>query len=110
MTEQSSYLRYYYRQNKEKFAAYKRQHRAKTNAWIAEIKMKSGCVDCGYRKHHAALDFDHVRGEKKFGIGGGGKGDLGRAAILREMAKCEVVCANCHRIRTYERRQEALTG
>lgn len=31
---------------------------------LARIKVERGCADCGYRKHFAALDFDHVSGEK----------------------------------------------
>lgn len=65
--------------------------------------MTSGCVDCGYREHVAALDFDHLPGtEKKFGIAKGVY-DFGWATIAAEIAKCEVVCANCHRIRTASR-------
>jgi len=54
------------------------------------------CADCQGRFHYCQMDFDHVRGVK-----------LGqviqmksRATILEEAAKCEVVCANCHRERT----------
>lgn len=70
---------------------------------VAQIKLEAGCVDCGYRAHAAALDFDHLPGfEKRKGIA-----DLMDHAweiILAEITKCEVRCANCHRIKTAERR------
>lgn len=70
---------------------------------LHDAKMASGCVDCGYREHPAALEFDHVRGVKEFNVGSSKSHSL--AAILAEMEKCEVVCSNCHRIRTYLRGQ-----
>lgn len=82
--------------------------RAKRSAWLAEIKTKSGCVDCGYNAHGAALDFDHMPGvEKLFSIGN--NTNATKKATLAEIAKCEVVCANCHRIRTYQRGMDFTT-
>lgn len=61
------------------------------------------CVDCGVRYPSYIMDFDHVRGEKLFALGNIGGKNL--ATILAEIGKCEVVCANCHRTRTYRRRR-----
>jgi hypothetical protein len=58
------------------------------------------CVDCGERDP-VVLAFDHLR-DKKFGIGNGFR-DRNWQSVLDEMAKCEVVCANCHRSRTAKR-------
>jgi hypothetical protein len=77
-------------------------------AFLDEYKLSRGCIDCGYADHPAALEFDHLpQFEKSF--------DVGRAVykaawagILDEIAKCEVVCSNCHRVRTVERRGESL--
>jgi hypothetical protein len=77
--------------------------RAEGKAWLDSIKLESGCVDCGYDKHPEALDFDHLPGsDKRFELGG--SYDYNRDTLLAEIAKCEVVCANCHRIRTATRR------
>jgi len=80
-----------------------RLHRAMTDS----IKLERGCADCGYNAHPAALDFDHLPGSKK-------KTSVSQicswkdtAVVLAELAKCEVVCANCHRVRTVERRKQA---
>lgn len=67
---------------------------------INEIKLKTGCIDCGFKKHPSALHFDHVRGKKKFTIGQIRTYRWG--TILKEIGKCEVRCANCHSIRTAE--------
>jgi len=82
----------------------KQEYKARAYAWVMDIKMTSGCVDCGYRKHPDALDFDHLPGfVKSFSIGS--RMFTKRATLEAEIAKCEVVCANCHRIRTAKRRK-----
>ena len=71
---------------------------AEKRAAIADHKLERGCVDCGYNAASEALDLDHVRGEKLFT-----PATLPQkpwAAIYEEMSKCEVRCANCHRIRS----------
>ncbi len=59
------------------------------------------CIDCG-EDDPVVLEFDHL-GEKRFNIGHAIAGRNWQS-ILDEMAKCEVVCANCHRRRTSQRR------
>jgi hypothetical protein len=71
------------------------------------IKLRHGCADCGWRGWARGLDWDHVRGPKVATIAM----LIGRirpwSDVLAEMEKCQVVCANCHRIRTCERRRRA---
>jgi hypothetical protein len=68
-------------------------------AWIDELKVTRGCVDCGYRAHPAALDFDHRVGTTKaFNIAS--SAGRRREALEAEIAKCDVRCSNCHRIKT----------
>jgi hypothetical protein len=69
---------------------------------INKIKLEFGCVKCGYNLHAAALDFNHVRGDKAFNVSQDPKVALHK--LLAEIQKCEVLCANCHRIHTYENR------
>ncbi len=62
------------------------------------------CSDCGGRFPPEAMDFDHVRGEKHFNLARTrGQPD---EVILAEIAKCDLVCANCHRVRTRKRLDE----
>ena len=70
--------------------------------WLAEYKLEKGCIDCGYNENSDALEFDHVRG-KKANIGA--LVPAGKNAVLKELEKCEVRCANCHAIITAKRRR-----
>jgi hypothetical protein len=101
----------YRQRNAEKVRAYDRESqvrsRAKRRAWLDEYKLKAGCADCGYRAHPRALDFDHIGTDKVGDVGRMMHSRMAWSIILAEIAKCEVVCANCHRIRTYEREQRA---
>ncbi len=49
------------------------------------------------------MDFDHLRDKKskKSAVGLMAMQEHSMKVILEEIAKCEVVCSNCHRIRTY---------
>lgn len=77
---------------------------------LNRIKIENGCVDCGYNDHSEALEFDHIPGCEKVAnisamLGWGSPQDgLVMQRIRAEIEKCEVVCANCHRIRTANRR------
>jgi hypothetical protein len=79
--------------------------RVKLRTFLDQTKLESGCVVCGYNSHPAALDFDHLPGANKVAtiakLFSGLKDDL----LLEEIKKCEVVCANCHRVRTATRQQ-----
>ncbi len=78
------------------------EYRRGVKAKLEAYKTKHGCADCGYNKHPVALDFDHLPGHvKEFTIGSQMIRNMDR--IWAEVAKCEVVCANCHRIRTATR-------
>jgi len=71
----------------------------KVREFVAKYKLEKGCKDCGYRKHHVALDFDHIDGKKELNICFA----KSIAQAKKEMLKCDVVCSNCHRIRSFER-------
>lgn len=63
---------------------------------IKAIQYKGGsCVKCGYNKSVHALEFHHLdKNEKDFGIGAANKS---WEIIKKELDKCILVCANCHR-------------
>ncbi len=66
------------------------------------MSVKSGpCTDCRNKFHPHAMEFDHCRGIKSFDISRSPGKSLTR--IKAEIAKCDLVCANCHRIRTASR-------
>jgi len=63
-------------------------------------------MDCGKKFPSCAMDFDHVRGKKLFGVNNAAVRHHTLAALKRELAKCELVCSNCHRVRTESRRRK----
>jgi hypothetical protein len=72
---------------------------SRTRLWLDEIKLKTGCIDCGYNKWPEALDFDHKnRKSKVFNISQ--KLNMCKNFLLKEIRKCVVRCANCHRHRS----------
>lgn len=63
--------------------------------WIAAIKRQSGCLLCP-EDDPRCLDFHHRDPKsKKFSIANNVR--AGKKAIISEMAKCDVLCSNCHR-------------
>ena len=65
---------------------------------ILEYLLSHPCVDCGERDP-IVLEFDHVRGKKKRNVNGLFRG-YSWEVVEREIRKCEVRCANCHRRKT----------
>jgi hypothetical protein len=84
----------------------KRARIATLVAWMRELKSKP-CADCGGCFHPAAMTFDHLPGSGKAADVADlvRRGSIGLARL--EVAKCEVVCANCHAMRTFLRREQA---
>lgn len=83
----------------EEMNAQIRKHTKAKRDWLQDIKLERGCADCGYNEHACVLQFDHVRGEKKFTLAR--VSSHGWDDIKAEAAKCDVVCANCHAKRTF---------
>lgn len=88
--------------NKDKVKEMARRQYLRGKEIINRLREGEECVDCG-NKDTRVLEFDHVpeRGKKVKNIT---NASLGVAARIRELEKCDIVCANCHRIRTYIRR------
>jgi hypothetical protein len=70
--------------------------------FLRSYKTEKGCADCGYNSHHAALEFDHVLSGKELNVCTAKSIEQAK----KEIEKCEVVCSNCHKIRTYNRLQK----
>jgi hypothetical protein len=100
----SAYGKQHYAANRQRYidleAKRKRARAMKRMHYLLEYFRLHPCVDCG-EVDPLVLEFDHIR-DKSFDIGAG-LPDRNWESILREIAKCEVVCANCHRRRTAER-------
>jgi hypothetical protein len=79
---------------------------ADRRAFIASLKTGKACVDCGSEYSALCMDFDHVRDCKRDSVSQMAYHSFN--TILAEVAKCDLVCANCHRIRTETRRVKTL--
>ena len=92
------YTQRYYSKNKEWFKQRENERRAETIAFIRSLK--TVCIMCGF-DNPLALEFHHRNPkEKEVNIGAITRIGWGKERILKEISKCEVLCANCHRIVT----------
>lgn len=100
----------YYLGQDQKHKTLKRNNlgKARRRRQMWEYKENIGCVDCKEKYPHYVLEFDHRPEHEKTGSPTeiAYKGSLS-AAIL-EAEKCDVVCANCHKIRTHNRAQNGI--
>lgn len=78
---------------------YKIRQRDRWRRIVTRLKVQQGCTLCGYNEHPAALDFDHIdRTSKNYNISTMVNQGRSDASMEREIVKCRVLCANCHRV------------
>jgi len=102
----SEYAANHYVRNHARRVEYNRRQREETVAFYRELKRERPCADCGGMFHPTAMQWDHRPGAEKVDDVSRMYG-LSRARVLEEIAKCDLVCANCHAVRTHERRRAA---
>ena len=85
----------------EKLRKQANERKLRIKQFLDSYKLERGCKDCGYKEHPEALEFDHIKNNKSFNVA------LSKSIrqAKDEIKKCEVVCANCHRIRSHNRRK-----
>jgi phage FluMu protein Com len=85
---------------RERQRGYYVNRRIDIKEWLFDYLSQNPCIDCG-ETDPIRLEFDH-RGDKKFVIG---KSLIGKskslADVQAEVAKCDVRCANCHKVKTH---------
>ena len=69
---------------------------------ILDAAKNKPCIDCGIKYDPWVMDFDHLA-NKEFTISDKSAQGYSIKKLLAEIAKCDVVCSNCHRIRTHKR-------
>ena len=80
----------------------KKKAQPKRLQWYYDILLKSTCVTCG-ESRPATLQWDHKDPTiKEFAISDAIRQGHSRTRVLKEMAKCDVLCANCHAVKTAE--------
>lgn len=88
----------------EIYNEWKRKQRIKIRELVESGKDRP-CCDCGVKYPSHVMQYDHVRGDKKFNLGEATAKGRSLKAVQEEIDKCEVVCANCHAERTWQRLQ-----
>ncbi len=98
-----SHKRYYLR-NKELYKIKNEKRRKLLYDFVIELKQKP-CMDCGILYPHYVMDFDHRDSISKIATINAmiNYHSYSKNKILKEIEKCDLVCANCHRERTYQR-------
>lgn len=81
----------------------RRKQLVELRRFVNTLKAETPCWDCSGFYNPISMDFDHVRGIKKFNISQALIRGISKLELLEEMKKCEIVCSNCHRIRTKNR-------
>ena len=75
-----------------------------SRAYVAQYKLDKGCERCGYNKTHYALDLCHIDRETKTHCYKTNRSAYNQnwapKRLEEELAKCKVLCSNCHREET----------
>lgn len=73
-----------------------RKHKVKDE--FLNFKKTLKCAECG-NNDFRVLDFDHIdRSTKEFNVADGIQGGFSIEKLMNEVSKCQVLCANCHRM------------
>lgn len=102
-------VRYYAANRVQEIERVCRRQKA-TTEFLRDLR-RVPCADCGRRFEPWQMEFDHRDPTKKsFDVGSGRAMLKSRASLLAEVEKCDVVCTNCHRVRTRARHRLWLAG
>ena len=96
----------WYIKNKHRYLDYNAKTRGKVRDFLKRAKERP-CADCKRTYPYYVMDFDHRPGtDKTYDLSKvARRGSMAVAKV--EIAKCDVVCSNCHRERTHERATRA---
>lgn len=94
--------RRHYERNKQKYIDRAKQQKQELIRFVHELKESSPCVDCGINYPYWVMHYDHTENNK---IGNVSRIALSgsKRRVLDEIAKCDLVCSNCHATRTHAR-------
>lgn len=103
--KQAEYSRAYYERNRSKVISKINANKRANRKWFAQFKKTLSCIECG-QNHPATLDFHHViHGKDHRKVNDLVSDGHNRIRIEKEIAKCVVLCSNCHRIVHHEERE-----
>ncbi len=94
----------HYESNKQYYLDKNKRAAQRKTDYLIELREKTPCMDCGTNYPYYIMEFDHreklPESRVTTLVGNSWK------KLLTEIEKCDIVCANCHRVRTWQRRQE----
>lgn len=93
--------RKHYHANKQQYLDRNAEVRRRMKQWIKDLKTVP-CMDCGVTYPYYVMDFDHRDPSKKADTINRILNNGSWRKLREEVAKCDVVCANCHRERTHK--------
>jgi hypothetical protein len=101
---QREYKRKWYQENKKKHIEYVQNHDGRVQKWFQEYKKTLFCEICR-ENHPACLEFHHIGPASKSFSVSSRRNRPSMEALLEEIAKSRVLCANCHRKEHWEMRE-----
>jgi hypothetical protein len=104
--KQKGYAAKHYKKTKEETKKRTKEKRSSLKKEWKAFKATLYCVKCGFN-HPAALDFHHTDPSNKTGSVNQLVSDGRFRVAMKEVEKCIVLCANCHRIHHHEERHAA---
>ena len=97
------YAKQHYKENKARYVErakeFNKRQAIENRQKVFDFKKSKKCQDCG-NDDVRVLEFDHKEGLDKFDDVSNMIHRHGWKTILKEIGKCEIRCANCHRIKT----------
>lgn len=86
----------HYNRNKDAYVQKAKRSKEKYRLWYQEYKETLCCETCG-EDHPATLDFHHENEDKEFNVSEAAAQGMAKEKLMKEIDKCVVLCANCHR-------------
>lgn len=94
----------YNKEHRKRLNILNRKRKENIKKWVNRYLKNKPCLDCKIKYHPYCMDFDHVDGRNKTRTIATLVGDgYSKSRILKEISKCDLICANCHRLRTFKR-------
>lgn len=104
--DQASAARKHYEENRElvkqRAMAFKAIKRRELSEYVRKEKDKP-CLDCNIKYPHYVMEYDHIGDDKISTVSNMVNSAVSLKKLQTEIAKCELVCSNCHRERTFSR-------
>ncbi|MDO8265995.1 MAG: hypothetical protein Q7T41_03565 [Candidatus Saccharibacteria bacterium] len=105
--KQRQAIRNHYYANRQSYIDKAYKKRLDLRKWVYQLKHNHPCADCKQSFPYYVMDFDHLENKKNTISRLINTGS--RKQVENEIAKCELVCSNCHRIRTYTRNPSKIS-